>query len=99
MTAESLDYDPPQALVDMAVCAADATGSLVRTHGRSGLTPQAKRTRLLDEADRLDADVRDRWARIEELYANLQSRYGRPTTATSYPQYERDRMEMMAKAA
>lgn len=99
LAAESLDDDPPQALVDMAVRAADATGSLVRTHGRSGLTPQAKKTRLLDEADRLDADARDRWARIEELDANLQSRYGRPTTATSYPQYERDRMEMMAKAA
>ena len=91
--------DAPQALVDMAVRAADATGTLVRTHGRSGLTPQAKKTRLLDEADRLDADARDRWARIEEYDANVQSRYGRPTTATSYPQSERNRLEMMAKAA
>ena len=98
LATESLD-DAPQALVDMAVRAADATGTLVRTHGRSGLTPQAKKTRLLDEADRLDADARDRWARIEELDANLQSRYGHPTTATTYPQYERDRLEMMAKAA
>ena len=91
--------DAPQALVDMAVRAADATGTLVRTHGRSGLTPQAKKTRLLDEADRLDADARDRWARIEELDANLQSRYGHPTTATSYPQSERERLDKMAKAA
>jgi len=98
-TEEEVIDDAPQALVDMAVRAADATGTLVRTHGRSGLTPQAKKTRLLDEADRLDADARDRWVRIEELDANLQSRYGRPTTATSYPQYERDRLEMMAKAA
>lgn len=98
LATESLD-DAPQALVDMAVRAADATGTLVRTHGRSGLTPQAKKTRLLDEADRLDADARDRWARIEELDANLQSRYGHPTTATSYPQSERERLDKMAKAA
>ena len=42
LATESLD-DAPQALVDMAVRAADATGTLVRTHGRSGLTPQLRK--------------------------------------------------------
>ena len=83
----------------MSARAADATGRMVRYHPTSGLTPKAKKTRLLDEADRLDAEARDRWTRIEELDANLQARYGPPSTATTYPQYERDRLEMLAKAA
>lgn len=84
--------EPSQALVDMAFRAADATGSLVRTHGRSGLTPQAKKTRLLDEADRYERESEEWHNRYEAHDAQVAGRVGAKDW-TRYPKSDRDLLQ------
>ena len=81
-----------QALVDMAVRAADATGSLVRTHGRSGLTPQSKKRRLLDEADRYERESEEWHNRYEAHDAQVAGRVGAKDW-TRYPKSDRDLLQ------
>lgn len=94
LAAESLDEEPSQALVDMAARAAAATGSIVRTHGRSGLTPQAKKTRLLDEADRLDAESEELQKRYDDYDKAVSSRLG-TTDITRYSGSDRRILERL----
>ena len=88
----------PQAAIDGFARAADATGRMVRAAPAREETRAAKRARLLDEADRLDRDVLDRWRRLEEYDASLQKRRG-TNDPSYYAQSERNRLTMMAKAA
>ena len=92
LAAESLDEEPSQALVDMAARAAAATGSIVRTHGRSGLTPQAKKTRLLDEADRYERESEEWHNRYEAHDAQVAERVGAKDW-TRYPKSDRDLLQ------
>ena len=94
LAAESLDDEPSQALVDMAARAAAATGSIVRTHGRSGLTPQAKKVRLLDEADRLDAESEVLQKRYDDYDKAVSSRLG-TTDITRYSGSDRRILERL----
>lgn len=91
-TEEEVIDEPSQALVDMAVRAADDTGSLVRTHGRSGLTPQAKKTRLLDEADRYERESEEWHNRYEAHDAQVAERVGAKDW-TRYPKSDRDLLQ------
>lgn len=91
LATESLD-DAPQALVDMAVRAADATGTLVRTHGRSGLTPQAKKARLLDEAARYERESEEWQKRYDDHDAQVAGRLGSQDW-TRYPKSDRDLLQ------
>ena len=74
--------------------AAAATGSIVRTHGRSGLTPQAKKTRLLDEADRLDAESEELQKRYDDYDKAVSSRLG-TTDITRYSGSDRRILERL----
>lgn len=91
-TEDEVIDEPSQALVDMAVRAADATGSLVRPHGRSGLTPQAKKTRLLDEADRYERESEEWHNRYEAHDAQVAERVGAKDW-TRYPKSDRDLLQ------
>ena len=91
-TEEEVMDEPSQALLDMAVRAADDTGSLVRTHGRSGLTPQAKKTRLLDEADRYERESEEWHNRYEAHDAQVAERVGAKDW-TRYPKSDRDLLQ------
>lgn len=91
-TEGEMIFDPPQALVDATVRAADATGSLVRTHGRSGLTPQAKKARLLDEAARYDRESEEWQKRYDDHDAQVAERVGAKDW-TRYPKSDRDLLQ------
>lgn len=88
----------PQVAIDGFARAAAATGRMVRTHGRSGLTPNAKKTRLLAEADRYDREAEDLARRYDDYDAAVSERLG-TKDITRYPGSDRRILERLYNAA